>query len=497
MAATKRREVLSLVSSLGGGPAGGSVRPVLRSADLPAKNELVHLLSRISYGLRHEDLEIARGMGHEAYVDWQLAYQDIDDRALESALAGALPTLSMSLQQLVALAQDPQSRGVPFAELVVATLARAVSSPRQLYEVMVEFWSNHLSVNGSDGLVGLLKAWEDRDVIRRHALGRFVDLLKADARSPAMLVYLDNVSNTKDGPNENYARELLELHTLGVDGGYTEEDVREAARIFTGWTLRPGTGAFTFEPRRHDSGAKTVLGMTFPAGGGIEEGDALLELLAAHPSTALFIAAKLVRRFVADDPPASLVETVASAFTSHGGYIPAVVRTLLLSDEFSAARDVKLKRPFDLAASLLRSTAATVTAAGYRSLFATLGALGHVPFTWPSPDGFPDRAEHWTSSSALLGRWNLALGLADGTLERFYPYDIEPLLDGAATPAEIVAALVERILARPILPEDADSLVAYAAGGKPPSSPLSGRERELSARGVLGLLGTSRYFQLR
>jgi len=218
----------------------------------------------------------------------------------------------------------------------------------------------------------------------------------------------------KDGPNENYARELMELHTLGVDGGYTEKDVQETARILTGWAFRRRTGDFRFFGFRHDYWAKEVMGVRFPAGRGVSEGRRLLDMLARHPSTARLIAGKLARRFISDNPPESVVENIADTFSRTGGDIRTTLRTLLLSDEFRAAGDQKLKRPFEYVVSTLRAVGPEVSQRGYRSLFDTLRRLAHLPLTWPAPNGFPDVAGCWISTAALLNRWNFALATPGG-----------------------------------------------------------------------------------
>ena len=250
-------------------------------------------------------------------------------------------------------------------ELQQAKILRAALSERQLNEVMVDFWSNHFNVDIRKNDCRALKMTEDRDVIRPHVLGKFRDILGASAKSPAMLKYLDNAENSvprersaiekavieiyvsyklgisgtglipdKEGPNENYGREILELHTLGVDGGYTQKDVEEVARCFTGWGVSGSYGSFEFKLDRHDKGAKTVLGVKIPAGGGIKDGEKVLDALARHPATARFISRKLCQRFVADEPPAALVERAAKVFTESDGDIRQVVETIITSPEF-------------------------------------------------------------------------------------------------------------------------------------------------------------------
>ncbi len=466
--------------------------------DLPERDDISHLVSRLTFGLTETELSLARTLGYEGYLDYHLDPDAIDDGPVEEILLDRLPSLSWTLAEMADLARDdPEVRAQIRREFQVATLYRAIYSPRQLFEVMVEFWGNHFAVNALDGPLTVLKPWEDRSVMRMHAMGEFRDLLKADAHSPAMLYSLDNVSNTKDGPNENYARELMELHTLGVDGGYDQGDVQEAARIFTGWAIDRTTADYRFFPNRHDYGAKWVLGIRYPAGRGSGEGDELLDRLAGHPSTAAFLATKLVRRFVADDPPPSLVEKVAATFGSTGGDIRQTLRTLFLSPEFLSAKDAKLKRPFDYVVSVLRSAEPVITERGYRGIFEGLQRLGQIPYAWPTPDGYPDTAPYWTGTSVLLTRWNLALGLADGTFDRDLRLRLPDVQSWATTPTATVDTLVERILARQIAETDRQTLINHAAGSGPVDGEIPIDQRETVARGVFGLLLVSRYFQTR
>src|SRR5438067_10638629 len=275
----------------------------------------------------------------------------------------------------------PEKRPIRIvAEMQAARLVRAIESEWQLEEVMVDFWFNHFNVHAAKGEVKWYLTSYERDVIRPHALGRFGELLRGTATHPAMLFYLDNWLSTRPnftvpfganrgrraGLNENYARELMELHTLGVDGGYTQKDVTEVARAFTGCTIdRPRDDArFVFRPLTHDRGEKTVLGTRLPTGGGREDGERVLDLLLRHPSTATFIATKLVRRFVADEPPPALVERVAATFRRTEGDVKAMLRTILASPEFWApeARGAKIKKPFEYVASGVRAVGGHVDA---------------------------------------------------------------------------------------------------------------------------------------
>lgn len=367
-----------------------------------------HLLSRAAYGPWPGDLERLHSIGETAWIDEQLDPTSIDDTACD-----------VRARRFESVHCDPAlgyefKKPVLREELSRHTLLRAIYSRRQLFEVMVGFWSDHLNIFLEKGDCIYLKATDDREVIRRHALGRFGDLILASATSPAMLVYLDGKENRKsapdDVPNENYARELLELHTLGVDGGYSQRDVAEVARCLTGWTLKTkwAKGTVAFDPTRHDDGEKHVLGHTIPAGGGAADLARVVEIACAHPSTANHIAAKLARRFVADDPPPSLVARVANEFTQSDGRIASAVRAILTSEEFRAARGVKVKRPFDFVVSSLRAVGADTHA--HAALVEYLNRMGQGLFQLPTPDGYADEAEAWLGS--LLWRWNFAVALA-------------------------------------------------------------------------------------
>lgn len=256
-------------------------------------------------------------MGLAAWIEEQLAPEFIDDASADWSIR-RFDVLELSAGRLRDRADkllDNYDASLVVNDFLQATLLRQIYSRRQLYEIMVEFWSDHFNISMQKGDCWFLKIVDDREVIRPHALGNFRDLLHASAHSPAMLVYLDNQANLKDAPNENYAREVMELHTLGVDGGYSQRDVMEMARCLTGWTVRDSfsLGDFTFEEDLHDSGSKTILGTDIPPDGQTEA-ETVLNLLAAHPATARHIATKLVRRFIADDPPAALVSRCCPDF---------------------------------------------------------------------------------------------------------------------------------------------------------------------------------------
>lgn len=370
----------------------------------------------------------------------------VDDQAKRREAFLALREMGYRPQQLIV------------QELQQAKIIRAVYSERQLQEVMTDFWFNHFNVFINKGADRVLTTSYERDVIRPRVFGKFEDLLKATAESPAMLFYLDNWMSASPniktlsrdelrqmrrqrggfgrfggmrpgampnqngmipqrrarGLNENYAREIMELHTLGVDGGYTQKDVQEVARCFTGWTLRqPRNGAeFVFNPLMHDDGEKIVLGKKIPSGGGIKDGYAVIHLLATHPSTAKFISTKLARKFVSDNPPQSLVDRMAETFRKTGGDIRETLRAMFTSPEFFAAENyrAKIKTPFEMTVSAVRAIGADTNAGP--QFHRWIAQMGEGLFLCQPPTGYADTAEHWVNTGALLERMNFALALA-------------------------------------------------------------------------------------
>jgi uncharacterized protein (DUF1800 family) len=373
--------------------------------------------------------------------------------------------------------QAAQAERRVLGELSQQKILRAAYSDKQLQEVMVDFWFNHFNVFAGKGQTRLYLTEYERDTIRPHVFGKFRDLLGAVAEAPAMLFYLDNWQSSAPegaamdqrndrremrgrpgrgsrpglngrpgvnrrpgldgrggatladlpqalqnrrprGLNENYARELMELHTLGVDGGYSQADVQEVARAFTGWTLtqpRQG-GGFTFDPRMHDNGEKVVLGTRIKSGNGKKDGEQVLDLLAKHPSTARFIATKLARRFVSDTPPNSLVDRAAARFRETDGDIREVVRMIITSPEFfdTAAYRAKVKSPFEYVVSAVR--AAGADAFNGMPLVQAMRDLGMPLYGCQPPTGYADRADAWVNTGALLNRMNFAVSLSSGTL---------------------------------------------------------------------------------
>jgi uncharacterized protein (DUF1800 family) len=348
--------------------------------------------------------------------------------ALPQQVRQALYTAaSPEVRRKIEMANGPQQ--VVARDLVEGKLLRAIYSDRQLEEVLTDFWYNHFNIFLEKGADRYLVTEYERDVIRPHVLGNFRDLLEATAKSPAMLFYLDNWQSVgtnvpqarggnkqaRRGLNENYGRELMELHTLGVDGGYTQKDVTEVARCFTGWSIQQPQrgGKFTFNPRLHDKGEKTVLGVTIPAGGGVEDGEKVLDILSHHPATARFISRKLAMRFVADEPPATLVDHMAQTFQKTNGDLREVMRTMLNSKEFWSvgAYRSKLKSPLELVASAVRAVNGDVDYAF--ALANQVAQLGEPLYRKSEPTGYSNSSKEWLNSAGLLARMNFALQLAD------------------------------------------------------------------------------------
>jgi len=484
-------------------PAPTVAPPRAPAPSVRGDRQINHVLSRLTYGARPGDPERVRAIGVSAWIDRQLRPRTIDDSATERALA-ELTTLQMPITALLREYPRPdaklraqlasgemsrqemmerypvEKRPVRIAdELRAAKVVRAMTSERQLEEVMVEFWFNHFNVFAGKGDVRWYVSAYEREAIRPYALAKFPDLVRATAYHPAMLFYLDNWLSARPdfrvpagpnrgrrgGLNENYARELMELHTLGVDGGYTQKDVTEVARAFTGWTIdRPQTdGHFVFRPIMHDTGEKIVLGQRIPAGGGREDGERVIEILTRHPATARFIATKLVRRFVSDTPPPALVARVAGSYLSTGGDIPAMLRTIFESPEFWSedAYRAKIKKPFEFVASAVRALGGTTDAQGAMALARASAEIGEPLYQAQPPTGYADRADVWVNAGALLARMNFALGLVSGRYPRV-SVELAPLVAGAdpRSPAAVLDRLLGVIVADQAAPETRAVLMA-------------------------------------
>ncbi|HEX4962895.1 MAG TPA: DUF1800 domain-containing protein [Thermoanaerobaculia bacterium] len=532
-----------------------SVHLPWKAAGLSERQAAAHLLNRFAFGPRPGEVDAVVKMGLDRWFERQLG-GDLPDGKVEEDLH-TLPALHMATAEIVrtypppglvfrqareagVLPQDTDPKDLQkddkkalrqkvmdwareqgyhpekelTGQLMVQKLTRAVESENQLNEVMTDFWFNHFNVSLTNGRARAYLLPYERDAIRPYSLARFRDLLEATAKSPAMLIYLDNAQSAapagatttmqdeiarrprlqgraggrfakmqqaqqqrqqqageaagagKKGPkglNENYARELMELHTLGVDGGYSQQDVIEVARAFTGWTVLPpgkareqaenrlarvekagglgfvSEGEFLFRADQHDAGEKTVLGTRFPAGRGIEDGDAVLDLLAAHKATARHIASQLAVRFVSDHPPQTLVDRLTDVYLKTGGDSRRLLIAIAESPEFWSKEAVgaKVKSPFELAASALRATGSRLD--DPKETLKWIARMGQPLYAYQAPTGYPDRAEAWVNTGSLLNRMNFGLQLAAG---RVKGVDLDlPALDGGREPESREAAL--------------------------------------------------------
>ena len=458
----------------------GSAR--LDHRELAADQQIIQALNRLTFGPRPGDAQKVRAMGLDKWIDVQLHPERINNSSFEQfasrydilnqdqsvalgefaqarrerqmAKRDRADSAKMSREDRAALQKYGLERRKFMGQLQSERVARAVASERQLEEVMTDFWLNHFNVFAGKGPPQPYYLVEyERDVIRPNALGNFRDLLGAVAKSPAMLFYLDNARSMADssrprlagagrggvlgrrlqqargtGLNENYGRELLELHTLGVDGGYTQQDVQNVARALTGWTIKPPAtgGGFIFRPEMHDAGEKVVLGRKLASGRGMEDGEEVLDIVARSPATARYIATKLVRRFVADDPPQSLVNDAAAVFLKTKGDIREVVRTIVTSNELYSQRAFrsKVKSPFEVVVSAMRALNAQPDATPRTAQ--AIAFLGQPIYGHQAPNGYPETGDAWMNAGAILNRINFGMAVAANRL---------PGLDFAALPA--------------------------------------------------------------
>ncbi len=418
------------------------LEPIRPLEDVLTPSELVIVRS----GKGEQKSELLESMPQDKLEDMLIAM----NQRQRTQLFGAAP---VPIRREIFLLNSPQQ--VVSYDLVDSKMLRAIESTRQLAEELDDFWFNHFNVFYEKGADRFLIPQYEREAIRPHVLGQFRDLLEATAKSPAMLFFLDNSESVrpdldandkkrkvKRGLNENYGRELMELHTLGVNGGYTQKDVTEVARCFTGWTIlepRKG-GTFFYNDKLHDKGEKIVLGHVIAAGGGMEDGEQVLDILARHPSTAHFISRELAQRFVADNPPDALVNRMAETFLSTNGSIREVMKTMLNSKEFwsEGAYRAKVKSPFEMVASAARALDANVID-GW-ALASQVGHLGEPLYRKLEPTGYSNLNAEWVNSASLLGRMNFALQLAQNHVESV-KVDVARFGDD---PSEVAKALMFR-----------------------------------------------------
>jgi hypothetical protein len=441
-----RRTVLGAGLGVAAAAQGFSMQGPLAGGGPMIQDDLVMLLHHATQGITVPELARARSLGYSAWLNEQLEPALIDDLDCDQRLQN-LPSLTMTGQELW-VTYGPPNNLTPqlLGELRGAALIRSIFSKRQVFERLVEFWTDHFNIyQNEDEKQRMLKVVDDREVIRANALGSFRDLLLASARSASMSYYLDNYASTANSINENYARELLELHTLGVDGPYTETDVVEVARCLTGWAFLPpasgNAGEFVFKPGQHDNGAKVVLGTVIPAGGGESDGITVMDLLASHPVTAEFISRKMISWFLRVDPEQQTVDRIKAVYLATGGDIKSMLREILQPDVLLEANpwgNPKCKRPFHLLVGLIRQTGADVLAV--QGMNQVLQTMGHAPFDWHAPDGYNDRIGAW--GGAVLNRWSLASALLEGHVQGVVisQAHVAAMLQGVP-PSQVVAAL--------------------------------------------------------
>jgi uncharacterized protein (DUF1800 family) len=481
-----RRALLGLGALGAAARSEAQVRTPTRSKPTTVPTGEMRLLRRVTVGVTTEDVGWMRSLGYYGYLEWQLNAETMGDPDCEARLA-PLTTINLAPLSLYTL-PDTQ---VAIRELTEATITRAIYSNRQLLERMVEFWADHFNTNIS--LVGILKTLEVRDVYRKNALSTFATMLNASASSPAMLTYLNNTqSDGRPGrvPNQNYAREVMELHTLGVDGGYTQQDVVEVARCFTGWRMRTNTGdfragTFFYDSTRHDNDSKLVLGVPIAAGGGFNDGLNVLNILANHPSCARFVSTKLLRWLLNYNPSPALVADIAGEFTRTGGDIKALVRRILHYDNVLWAPPI-FKRPFHYIVSALRVMNANITSLNtVRQTY--LAGTGHTPYAWGPPDGYPQEFEYW--GGLPLPRWNFAFQLANNSVSGA-TVDVTALLAGATSAVQIADRIDTLIFAGEMPAADKAALITYLRPAGTATVPSSTQIRD-----AFGLAMASPAFQ--
>jgi uncharacterized protein (DUF1800 family) len=468
-----------------------------RPAPGPSEAFTLHLLRRTTFGITSDLLaDVREAGGATAWLDRQLDPESISDTTCTAALA---PWPMRANDPPVNHAAMGNGNSLSMEDVVRATLARQLWSERQLFEVMVSFWSDHLNITCPSGEVWATKSSDDVHVVRAHALGTFEDMLAASVTSPAMLLYLNNAESYGQAVNENYGRELLELHTVGRDAGYDHDDVVGAARALSGLSVRNryngGTpvnfGTFHYFAERHYVGPVSVLGWSHPnatSTGGVDVARSLITYLARHPSTAERIAAKLAVRFVSDHPPAALVDRLARVYLDHGTAIVPVLRALFGSAEFAASAGAKVSRSAEDLIGAWRALGATPVPGwvnrdgAVAQLRRQLAEMNNAPLGWAAPDGYPDVAAAWAGTGLTLSRWNAHL---DAALHRpnngvLWPDLAAHLLDGRLP--STTGALVDLVLAK-LLPghhvaaAHRDALLAFL-GPKP----------EIAAADLKGLL---------
>ncbi|MBM2620161.1 DUF1800 domain-containing protein [Actinoplanes sp. LDG1-06] len=474
----------------------------LDAASLVSADPIAHLVRRATFGPTPESLAEARKLGAVAWLDRQLDPTKIADPVCDELMA-RLPLAGASIATTRSKLAKNSYDG--FKQLGRAAVARAAWSNRQLFEMTVMFFANHLHVAAPSSQTWDSRADYDAQVIRKYAFGRFADMLKASMKHPAMLTFLDNRSSTKAHPNENYARELMELHTVGLV--YSEQDVQAGARLLTGLTVNKTTGAYLYDGSKHVTGAVEILGFKHAnATAAVGESAALAfaDHLAMHPATAQRLATKLCQRFVADVAPASLVTKLAKVYLDNKTAIKPVLKALFTSPEFAAAIGQKTRTPIEDLTATIRTLGLGPEKSGLQLLDALYNGLvyaGNAPFRWAPPNGYPDVAAAWASPSGFLLRCNNHLNLAAGWYPSWFTRPADMLKSLVPTLPGTYGALVDALATRLVgtkLPAQHTAAVLSVAG-KLPTSPLTASDKSLAGHApyLIALVLDAPSFQLR
>lgn len=499
-----RRQVLSK-ALLAVPLVGSGLATKEAAASVPGKkgtNLRLHTIQRITMGVTPELLNEIKTIGVNEFIEQQLNPSVLDDSEVEAMLAN-FTRIHQDAATLIA----ENKRGLIQQELNGATTIRALFSQRQLQEVMVDFWSNHFNVDTNKKKTAMFKVAEDQQ-FRALAFGKFSDLLMTSAKSPAMLEYLDNRRSRADRgriPNENYARELLELHTVSVNGGYDEEDVLEAAHVLSGWSVDSSTFEFSFRANFNNLGSLEnggdILGWTpVAASGSVENGESLLDYLAHHPNTARFVCWKLCRHFVSDNISIDhgLVKKAAKVFLANDTAITPTLRTILRSGAFKRAKGEKVKRSNELLNAMLRATAATPDLSDARifgrNIRNLLAKYNHKLYECEPPTGYPDVATAFINSSAMVNRWNMGLLLSRNKLNNRIHVDPSTWVNAPKKIKHLVKQLSIRLLGRQLQSEEKQALYTYL--GKPAGALVTPEDLE-QVPVLAGLIFASSSYQIR
>jgi uncharacterized protein (DUF1800 family) len=445
---------------------------------VPTDQDL-HLLRRATNGITPALQKEIRRLGRRRWLDRQLAPRSIDDRVVDHFIAQRMPNLTMGMKQAYTTLNGSWDL---MTDLGKASILRSTWSKRQLFEVMVDFWSNHLNITNPHESCWWSRHDYDRNVIRKHAFGKFSNMLRASALHPAMMLYLNNASSTKDNPNENYGREILELHSVGVDGGYDEDDMRQSTLILTGYGIDWDTGLFEYHPWDHYTGPVQVMGWSHPNANeskGYEIALQYIDYLAHHRSTARRIATKLCYRFVSDNPPPALVDSLAKTYVRHDTAIVPVLAELFDSAPFKHSIGRKVRRPYQDVTATLRVLGIGPDEQGtdgLQGLYWMIEGLGDVPMGWGPPNGYPDYADAWRSAGITLGRWNMHVSMAQGwwPASMLQVPNMRAHLLGPKLPktyGELVDVLAKRLVFRKLSAEHRTAVLTFVEKGE--SSPLS------------------------